>query len=609
MNHRELMETMKTGWNTWNTRSVLSHVLLPDGLAINLGIKNYQTSQVIRESLIGRFEEHAEKIHPGQRSYDGRYTELNWKNDNLEIVFKSMVHQGELFLMAIPQTAAIRPPMLLVEASLLWNKPGAIRLEGDCLRADLPDRTITISTSGRLAVEMNTGATGPYLAVALDRPVLIQTGAVVEPTQVESWFQAARDEVEAAAQPYGDCRELYGAMKTCLAWDTIYEPEKDQVCTPVSRLWNLHWGGYVLFCWDTYFAALMAMVDNPQLAYANAIAITRERTERGFVPNFGAANDYKSRDRSQPPVGSFAVREIFKRYRERWIIDELFDELLVWNRWWQSHRMTADHVLCWGSDPFEPRSGTRWELHAVGDTAGAALESGLDNSPMYDDVPFDDKTKTMHLADVGLTGLYILDCESLADLAAAIGRPEEAELRDWAEKVKTGLETLWDEETGIYQNRRTDTGEFYRRLSPTNFYAWFSDKVSDAHSERMLKEHFYNPAEFWGDFIMPSISRNDPAYPDQDYWRGRIWAPMNYLVYLAMRKRGLSEACRDLSANSASLFLQEWRAHGHVHENYDGDTGWGCGVRNSDKFYHWGALLALIGLIEGGFVDGPETKL
>jgi hypothetical protein len=520
-----------------------------------------------------------------------------------------MVHQGELFLMAIPQATAIRPPMLLVEASLLWNKPGVIRLEGNSLCADLSGRTITISTSGQQAREMNTGATGPYLSVPLDRPVLVQTGAVVEPAIVESWFQAAKDELDAAAQPYGECRELYGAMKTCLAWDTIYEPENDQVCTPVSRLWNLHWGGYVLFCWDTYFAALMAMVDNPQLAYANAIAITRERTERGFVPNFGAANDYKSRDRSQPPVGSFAVREIFKRYRERWIIDELFDELLVWNRWWQSHRMTADHLLCWGSDPFEPRSGTQWELHAVGDTAGAALESGLDNSPMYDDVPFDDQTNTMHLADVGLTGLYILDCESLADLAAAIGRPEEDELRDWAEKVKIGLETLWDEETGIYQNRRTDTGVFYRRLSPTNFYAWFSDKVSEAHSKRMLEEHFYNPAEFWGDFVMPSISRNDPAYPDQDYWRGRIWAPMNYLVYLAMRKRGLSEACRDLSANSASLFLQEWRAHGHVHENYDGDTGWGCGVRNSDKFYHWGALLALIGLIEGGFVDGPETTL
>jgi len=33
--------------------------------------------------------------------------------------------------------------------------------------------------------------------------------------------------------------------------------------------------------------------------------------------------------------------------------------------------------------------------------------------------------------------------------------------------------------------------------------------------------------------VIPSIAIDDPAFPDQDYWRGRIWGPMNYLVYLA----------------------------------------------------------------------------
>ena len=30
-----LQRKLATGWNTWNTRSVLSHVLLPEGLAVN----------------------------------------------------------------------------------------------------------------------------------------------------------------------------------------------------------------------------------------------------------------------------------------------------------------------------------------------------------------------------------------------------------------------------------------------------------------------------------------------------------------------------------------------------------------------------------------------
>lgn len=39
----------------------------------------------------------------------------------------------------------------------------------------------------------------------------------------------------------------------------------------------------------------------------------------------------------------------------------------------------------------------------------------------------------------------------------------------------------------------------------------------------MVREHFYNPAEFWGEWIMPSIARNDPAFPGGTYWTERIW--------------------------------------------------------------------------------------
>ncbi|GHU79660.1 hypothetical protein FACS189462_5370 [Spirochaetia bacterium] len=55
--------------------------------------------------------------------------------------------------------------------------------------------------------------------------------------------------------------------------------------------------------------------------------------------------------------------------------------------------------------------------------------------------------------------------------------------------------------------------------------------------------------------------------------------------------------------------MKEWTEKGHVHENFNGDTGEGCDVANSDKFYHWGGLLSYIALMEGGFVDGPEKEL
>jgi len=125
----------------------------------------------------------------------------------------------------------------------------------------------------------------------------------------------------------------------------------------------------------------------------------------------------------------------------------------------------------------------------------------------------------------------------------------------------------------------------------------------------MMKEHFYNPEEFWGDFIMPSIARNDPAFKDNHYWRGRIWAPMNFLVYLGIRNYELPLAQKDMVEKSRNLLLKSWIGENHVYENYNSVTGQGNDDSWSDAFYHWGALLGYIGIIEQGYVQPPELSL
>jgi hypothetical protein len=76
-----------------------------------------------------------------------------------------------------------------------------------------------------------------------------------------------------------------------------------------------------------------------------------------------------------------------------------------------------------------------------------------------------------------------------------------------------------------------------------------------------------------------------------------------------MRRYGLTEPYKILAEKGKNLIMKEWLEKGHVHENYNGDTGEGCDVRSSDKFYHWGALLSLIALMDAGYVDGPEKPL
>ncbi|MHB9133512.1 MAG: MGH1-like glycoside hydrolase domain-containing protein [Armatimonadota bacterium] len=601
-----LQQSLARGWNTWNTRSVLSHVLLPEGLALNLGLKDYAGPNELREALIGRQGAEDERIHPGPRTYDGGYTELTLRWRKVEMVVQSGTDGDDLVLLVTPKSTQRKPPLLVVEAGLLWNRSGYVQRQGDQLVGKMPSREVTAWVTGTIVEEPYVSTQGPYLAMELTEPIGISTGRPRSVEEITTILAAKKAKQEAYCTRFGDLAESYAAMQTCLAWDTIYDPLKDRVVSPVSRIWNVNWGGYVLFEWDNYFAALIAALDNKALAYANAVEMTREITPQGLVPNFASGNGCKSFDRSEPPVGCMAIRELYRRFGDTWLLEEVFDDLLTWNRWWAANRDNGG-LLSWGSTPFEPLMDQHWEHTGVNERFGASLESGLDNSPMYDDIPFDTQTHLLQMADVGLTGLYVRECTALAEIAEIIGREETAEVRERAERYAASLQSLWSETDGIFLNRRTDTGEFSHRLSPTNFYPLLGHVATLEQAERMITEHFYNPEEFWGEWILPSIARNDPAYPDQDYWRGRIWAPMNFLVYLGLREYDLPGATADLVQKSQALLLKEWREHGHVHENYNGDTGEGCDIGNSDRFYHWGGLLGLIPFMDAGYFDQPAV--
>jgi putative isomerase len=390
-------------------------------------------------------------------------------------------------------------------------------------------------------------------------------------------------------------------MQTILAWNAVYDPGNDRVISPVSRNWSNGWGGFVLFDWDTYFASYMYASFDRDLAYANAVEITHSITPEGFIPNYAAAYGRSTWDRSQPPIGSTIVNAIYRQFREKWFLEEVYDELLTWNRWWPKHRESRGY-LCWGSEPVAHANDD-----AQGTWQGAAFESGLDNSPMFDGVPYDSATHLMDLADVGLMSFYIADSKALAEISDVLGRKVEArELRDRAGRYSKSLADLWDEPKGIFLNRRTDTREKSFRISPTNFYPLLAGACTQAQAERMVKEHYFNGNEFHGEYVMPSISRNDSAFKDNDYWRGRIWAPMNFLVYLGMRKYDIPEARADLVKRSLALLMKSWKENGAIYENYNSVTGQGDDVGSADAFYHWGALLGYMSFIEKGYVAKPE---
>src|SRR5579862_310504 len=595
-----LQKRLEAGWNTWDVHSVTTHVLLPAGLAVRVGVYHWTTlygDAFLTDPLIGRQGTTVEQVFPGPHAWDGSYTDLRLYWQNLDLRIQSAHAGKDLVILVTPLSEVTDGHLsrtIVFSAAYLWNRPGTVMRNADSMEARGPLGTVHVYCVGAKAQFSNIPVAGPYLTTETTGPAGISTGKrrTLEEIQavVEEQHLAYEKSLGVPPSPSVD------AIETTLGWDTIYEPER--VISPVSRNWSVGWGGYVLFDWDNFFAATLAGIGDRDLAYANAIEMLRELTPAGFVPNYARAGGWKSFDRSEPPVGAISVLGLYEKFHDRWFLQEAFPALLSWNRWWHANR-SAGPYLVWGSDgenqPENPDDKDR------GTRQGAILESGLDNSPMYDAAALDAQTHKLQMADVGLMSLYVADCDALAQIAAALNETAAAqELRERANFYRSSLASLWDENSGMFLNKDLRTGELSSRTSPTNFYPLLARAATPQQAQRMIQDHLMNPQEFWGDWVIPSTPRNDPAFKDQNYWRGRIWGPMNYLVYLGMRNYDQPKVREEFARKSFELFQLEWSKKRHVHENYNAITGSGDDVSSSDRFYHWGALLALIEYMEAG---------
>jgi putative isomerase len=590
--YEAVQESLCRGWNTWDVYSVGAQVLLPEGLTLRVGLKHnsaLNSDAYLRDLQIGRQGAGEEDVVPGPHTWDGSYTELrvSWRGHELRL---ETAHDGEdLVMLATPLASGTSvPPTLVVSAGMLWDRPGTVSNLGDHIEFTRGAHSVRVYWTGTQQPAGALPVDTPFFAAVFQEPVGVSTGHPRSVDQIRRILSRERPSGGGASQ----------AIESVMGWDTLFDPGESRVISPVSRLWSTGWGGYVLFDWDTFFAASLAAVGDRNLAYANAVEMLRESTRQGFVPNYSRPGGWKSSDRSEPPVGSITVLGLYRKFHDAWFLRDTFDPLLRWNRWWDGHRQLGGYLVLGtdaGNQPMnvdDPSKGT---------LQGAKYESGLDNSPMYDGAAFDGATNRMRLADVGLMSLYVADCNALAEIAGVLGRSGDAqELRDRGARYATRLQTLWDERTGMFLNKNLDTGDLSPRLSPTNFYPMLARVATARQADRMVREHLLNPGEFWGDWVIPSVARSDPAFHDQNYWRGRVWGPMNYLVYLGLLNYDQPAARRQLAQKSLALFNEEWSGKGHVHENYNAVTGAGDDVSSSDRFYHWGALLGLIDCMENG---------
>ncbi|MGE5226617.1 MAG: MGH1-like glycoside hydrolase domain-containing protein, partial [Planctomycetaceae bacterium] len=86
----------------------------------------------------------------------------------------------------------------------------------------------------------------------------------------------------------------------------------------------------------------------------------------------------------------------------------------------------------------------------------------------------------------------------------------------------------------------------------------------------------------------------DPASLDNEYWRGRVWPPLNYLTSGGLRRYGYDEDAAWLAAKGDELFRRGWERRRRSWENFNQRTGEGGDSPDAEPFYTWGTLLPLL---------------
>lgn len=437
--------------------------------------------------------------------------------------------------------------------------------------------------------------------VGFDTPELSsRAGVLLAPGQIDrildgnsKQYEQSRPRVEGlfggASYPIGNT----------MFWNTLYVPSIDLEFPSISRRWAKGFGGWVVGEWDCFFGTLLTNIEDSAQSSAATRAILLSQSPNGVVPNIDGGSG-TSPDRSQPPIGSYVVWKNYEKNQDKDLLQWAYPRLKRWHEWWFSDRGDGqpardgnrDGLLEWGSD-----RGSIFSVGGRGNLVSAKWESGMDDSPMYDDVRYDPKTFTIDMDDVGLNSLYALDAECLARIAEILGKEDDRRIfeADYA-RMRESIQKLWNEKDGMYENRYWD-GLFSSRLSPTNFYPLIAGVATSDQAKKMIERHLLNSDEFWGKYVIPTIARNDPSFADQYYWRGNIWGPTNYLVYEGLNRYRQDKTALEFAEKSYELFQSDWQQIQHSDENYSPSGGSSGG----DPHYTWGALLCLIPLEQ--FID------
>ena len=191
---------------------------------------------------------------------------------------------------------------------------------------------------------------------------------------------------------------------------------------------------------------------------------------------------------------------------------------------------------------------------------------------------------------VDTTSQVALDCLSLAEMAEAIGKADEAAA--WRAEHRCLAETVnrlcWDEKLGFYCDHWN--GGTIPRRHAGGFWALIA-RIATPERAARIAAAFADPEAFGRPVPLPCLPADDPDYrPETGYWCGGVWPPTNYIAIRGLQLYGYDELAEDIARRwynaNAEIFVQT----GTVYENLSPERCDRPRELSGYDFCGWGAL-------------------
>lgn len=374
---------------------------------------------------------------------------------------------------------------------------------------------------------------------------------------------------------------------------------------PNGRVYPFQWN------WDSAFVALGFATFDVDRAWREVETLFAAQWSDGFLPHivfwqddsgyfpgpgrWQAGEDPRTSGITQPPVAATVVRALWERdpaVRER--AAALFPKLLAWHRWFWRNRDHDGLGVVVAMHPWETGRDNSPEWDAPGamiDTRDVAPyirrdTSHLDAAMRPTQIEYDRyvalldfgrkagwdhariaRESPFRVADVGLSMILLRADRDLLALARALGEAgAETEIAARITRAERGIGWLWNDDVGAWCSRDTITGRSSGLITSASFlscYAGLSDPARDA----VLLGHLARIGERVR-YLMPSLDPEDPGFQMLRYWRGPVWAVLNYMIGRGLAEQGHAGQAERIRRDTRALIERAG-----FHEAFDPSNG------------------------------------